>query len=216
MREIIPSSKGIRSVIPRDDDRRAPLEVEAPLHGAFSLRSGALPSFPPESLSPTPLQPTHTKAHLALGLGALALFVGVRVLASSPELPEAPAAELAIAASVVRTAPNEATPAAYGSPRAEAPAPSAAPSPVATAVAPPAGEALGPAEGALVVTSANLASVYVNGKLVGDTNTPVRALCGLKNVRLAQRVDVPPREPQWLGVGFPVRVACGSTTTVQR
>jgi CheY-like chemotaxis protein len=66
---------------------------------------------------------------------------------------------------------------------------------------------LPPSEGYLTVASSASASVYVNGRLYGPANQPLRVPCGLRFVRLGE-----PPGPRWVGPGRTVDVACQGTT----
>lgn len=172
--------------------------------------------FGPESLAPVPLHHTSRPLRLVATLGAAALLAGLAFAASralprptslSTEAPRAESAPLVAPPSMPVAQPPPAPP---ESTRELAPI---APVAVEPASAPDPGP-LAPTEGWLSYARSEVASVYVNGKLLGPTNTPLRALCGLKNVRLARPSPEPTNAPEWLGAGRPVDIRCGALTPV--
>ncbi|AUX42002.1 hypothetical protein SOCE26_034270 [Sorangium cellulosum] len=124
----------------------------------------------------------------------------------------APAAEPASApaetAAATQQAVDTAAPAASAAPTASAaPAADAAP----TAGNP---EDLPASRGHLVVNSPQLASVYLNGTLAGNTGDTLEVPCGTRNVRLGKQTTDKTATPTWLSSGQAVIVGCRKKTVV--
>lgn len=135
----------------------------------------------------------------------------------------APAVSASAAPADSAAAPADSAAAAPADSAAAAPADSAAtPAPSASAAAAPPATAGTPSidpatlnnnQGLIFVTSNKPARVYLTGKLAGDTNTELKADCGLKFVRLADPAQDVAKPPMWLTAGEPKQIDCRKYTT---
>jgi uncharacterized protein (TIGR02266 family) len=199
-----------------DEQERTPLATTfAPTEGGPRLEPEV---FGPESFAPVPLQHGSRAFRVGAALGGAVLAAGLvfAALQTQPR-PSMWEAFEASAAAPLAAASSPSVPVPEAPPAAAETSPELAPiAPVALeSAAAPDPVPLAPTEGWLLFARSEAASVYVNGKLLGSTNTPLRALCGLKNVRLAQPTREPTKVPDWLGAGRPVSIPCGVFTRVE-
>ncbi len=104
--------------------------------------------------------------------------------------------------SAVAQKADQAPPAPKPTPSASA-APKPPPEPTADL------SALTPTEGYLYVKTTLDAKVYINGRVIGPTNQPVKTGCGMRFVRVGKPVG------HWLTEGRSVKIECGKLTKAE-
>ncbi len=172
------------------------------------------PVFVPPAASSGPVSPHELapgaapRSRRVIAIAVVASIVAALALGLVVVLLRRPSPSVATTAT--SSAPPSPPPVATPSEKPAPPPSSASP---AVPDAPPATPllAIGPREGAIVVTSAAEGKVYANGKLIGELGATLIVPCGRKFVRVGR----PGVQIVWTSKGQSMVATCGTTTKVE-
>lgn len=184
-----------------------------PAQGAKPVRFGPPPEAPaPPKLkrgfAPPPLPPARKTRPpvvvLAVAFGLVAIGASLAVVLWSAKPIDGPAKPVSASASAWVAAPVA---------KAPSPMPSAVPAASSAAPVEAPASTLPYGQGYITVVYPEVATVYVSGRKLGQTNTRLQNRCGRYFVRVSKSTSGP--HPEWLSAGEPVAIPCQGSVRIE-